>query len=81
MGKTNYYSHQIRSLAKGCSLSITWCPAHVGIEGIELADLLARGAAKKTASNIDRFTSHSFLKRKTREYILNAWHNDWQTEV
>ena len=49
MGKTNYYSHKIQSLAKGCSLSIIWCPAHVGIDGHELADSLARGAIQKTA--------------------------------
>ena len=53
----------------------------MGIEGDELADSLTRGAAKKTASRYDKFTSHSFLKQKATEYDLNAWHNDWLTEV
>ena len=78
---SNLYSHQIRLASKGSTVHLQWCPAHVGIEGNELADRLAKGGGKKSPLKRDKFTSHSFIKQKAREWTIQAWQRDWNLEL
>ena len=80
VGKTNHLTHQIQNSAKSCILSIDWCPAHLEIEGNELVDPLSKGATNKKPFKRDIFTSHPFLKQKSKDFIVKEWKRDRETE-
>ncbi|CCU83251.1 hypothetical protein BGHDH14_bgh03315 [Blumeria hordei DH14] len=54
---------------------------HVGIEGNELADRLARGAVNKKVMRSNQFTTYSFLTQRVKELIIEAWTHDWTSEL
>jgi len=48
-------------------VTLQWVPSHIGIEGNELADQAAKGAAKKhIPMGIDRYSSFSYIERQVR---------------
>ena len=66
-------------LELGIKLTIIWCPSHIGIEGNELADKLAKQALDKPTLPI-AYTSISFLRSKIHSYLLNLWNSKWKKE-
>lgn len=77
----NYFSFKIRSLSSQIDVKIFWCPGHQGIQGNELADILARKGLDQPATKRDEFTSYSLLVEGIRKNILLAWYSDWTKEV
>lgn len=73
--------HQIRSSAKNLSLHFHWCPGHMGIEGNEMADKLAKAGEKRPAMRKDKYTTLSFLREKMRQQLVISWKQRWQSEL
>ncbi|XP_070380289.1 uncharacterized protein [Dermacentor albipictus] len=59
----------------GCSLSLHWRPAHVGIPGNEEADTLAKSAHDSSAPLNPAVTAADFSRNKLRRHII-ACHPD-----
>ena len=51
-------------------LQLHWCPGHMGIEGNELADGLARQGIQKRVKDKDHFITLSFLKQTMKAKLL-----------
>ena len=77
----DYFSHQIRNIAKYNKIRLKWCPGHVGIEGNEMADQLARNAFSKTPTRSNKYLSHSHLKQIAKQKVICAWQNNWEKEI
>ena len=73
--------HQIRNSAKHLSLHFHWCPGHMGIEGNEMADKLAKAGEKRPAMRKDKYTTLSFLREKMRQQLVISWKQRWQSEL
>lgn len=58
---------------------IRWVPAHMNIEGNELADTAAKAGTKASHLVNDKRTSLSFIKRKIKESCLNDWTLNWNS--
>ena len=61
---------------KGVSITIRWTPSHVGIEGNELADKVAREALSLPEPKRPLVTL-SFLKSSIRARTLDLWEREW----
>ena len=77
----NQICHQLRAAAQNLTLHLLWCPGHMGIEGNEMADNLAREGQKMTALRKDKFTTLSFLRELLREKTLETWRQIWDQEL
>nr|XP_034833570.1 uncharacterized protein LOC117990212 [Maniola hyperantus] len=64
---------------KGNTIRLFWIRAHVGVEGNERADALAKEAArkKKTAPNYDQCPL-SFIKQSIRQTTIETWNKRYQ---
>jgi ribonuclease HI len=52
---------------KGIQTSIRWVSSHIGIEGNEKADILAKKAAKQPKNAlVDGYSSFSYIQRLVR---------------
>ncbi|GFO27411.1 ribonuclease hi [Plakobranchus ocellatus] len=69
----------IRKFPLSVHISFVWIPAHVGIQGNENVDKLAKAALNK-ASYSGKFICWSDLKPKVNAYIHTIWQKDWDTE-
>ena len=58
----NQFSHQIRMASQGSSIDLQWCPGHVGIQGDELSNKLARNRNKRPEMKRGEFITQSFIK-------------------
>ncbi|KAJ2941658.1 hypothetical protein O0L34_g14716 [Tuta absoluta] len=65
----------------GKTIRLFWVRAHIGVQGNERADELAKEAAlhSKTASDYDRCPI-SFIKRHNRLKTIEDWNNRYKTE-
>ena len=54
---------------------------HMGIEGNELADGLARQGIQKRVKDKDHFITLSFLKQTMKAKLLQAWKQSWISET
>ncbi|GFO39493.1 ribonuclease hi [Plakobranchus ocellatus] len=60
-------------------MSFVWIPAHVGIQGNENVDKLAKVALNR-ASCSGKLICWSDLKPKINTYINSVWQKDWDAE-
>ncbi|OXV05133.1 hypothetical protein Egran_07099 [Elaphomyces granulatus] len=61
------------------TVTISWCPSHVGIFGNELADQLAKKGLEASLAG-SPYVSLSYLRRKVRETSLASWRDLWDSE-
>ena len=61
-------------------VSFCWCPSHIGIKGNEEADSLAKSAATRTASFLNK-TYHKYYKRIFRISLYKKWQQEWSTHI
>ena len=59
-------------------ITFCWTPAHVGIQGNEEADRIAKAATSEPA--VDMKLPHSDYKPCIRKMILDKWQNRWEGE-
>ena len=60
----------------GSSITISWCPSHVGIPGNELCDYLAKQALKNKTSK-EAYTSISFLRNQVNRKAIENWESGY----
>ncbi|GFO23029.1 LINE-1 retrotransposable element orf2 protein [Plakobranchus ocellatus] len=60
-------------------ISFVWIPAHVGIQGNENVDKLAKAALNRTSTS-GKLICYSDLKPKINTYIKSVWQRDWDAE-
>ncbi|GFO28184.1 ribonuclease hi [Plakobranchus ocellatus] len=60
-------------------ISFVWIPAHVGIQGNENVDKLAKAALNKALYS-EKLICWSDLKPKVNAYIHTVWQENWDTE-
>lgn len=77
----NYFCHQIRRHAHNYQMSMEWCPGHIGIEGNEIADGLARKGAELEIHPQNKYITISVLKENANQEILKAWRKIWNVEL
>ena len=74
--------HQIRGSAKKLSLNFHWCPGHMGVEGNEMVDKLAKVGEKIPAMRKDKYTKLLLLLReKMRQQVVIYWKQRWISEL
>ncbi|GFO50121.1 ribonuclease hi [Plakobranchus ocellatus] len=69
----------IRKFPPYVHISFVWIPAHVGIQGNENVDKLAKAALNR-ASSSGKFICYSDLKPKINTYINSFWQKNWDAE-
>ncbi|GFN93918.1 patatin-like phospholipase domain-containing protein 2 [Plakobranchus ocellatus] len=69
----------IRKFPPYVHISFVWIPAHVGIQGNENVDKLAKAALNR-ASCSGKSICYSDLKPKINTYINSVWQRDWDAE-
>jgi ribonuclease HI len=67
---------------KGSTINITWIAGHVGLQGNDYADDLAKEGAKAAASSdeIPRNISKSVFKNEFRKHSVKSWQSIWEAE-
>ncbi|GFO49475.1 proteasome subunit beta type [Plakobranchus ocellatus] len=69
----------IRKFPPYVRISFVWIPAHVGIQGNENVDKLAKAALDRTSTS-GKLICNSDLKPKINSYIKSVWQRDWDAE-
>ncbi|GFO15241.1 Pol-like protein [Plakobranchus ocellatus] len=69
----------IRKFPPHVHISFVWIPAHVGIQGNENVDKLAKAALNR-ASCSGKLIRYSDLKPKINSYINPVWQKNWDAE-
>ena len=64
----------------GTEVKIQWCPGHANISGNEMADRLAKKAAKEAEEMMDEMgiASQSDVKSAARESVNIKWQRRWE---
>ena len=65
---------------KGHKVEFCWCPSHVGINGNEAADSLAKCAAQEDRQRIEK-TYHKDFKKLFKEKIIAKWQLEWTNHI
>ncbi|GFO40540.1 ribonuclease hi [Plakobranchus ocellatus] len=69
----------IRKFPTYVHISFVWIPAHVGIQGNENVDKLAKAALNRSSTS-GKLICYSDLKPKINTYIKSVWQRDWDAE-
>ena len=73
-------SNQIYRLHnKGVDVSFLWVPAHVGVEGNEEADILAKQALKSNTINIEIPLRREEIKSIISKHMYKIWEDSWDS--
>jgi ribonuclease HI len=72
---------ELDNLQKEYKVKVHWIKAHVGHQGNEKADDLAKQGTKKSSHVVEPIlpVSKSWTSRKIKEYINNEWINRWNS--
>lgn len=66
---------------QGCSVGFLWVPAHVGVEGNEVADAMAKEALEQQCVGVrialGQFEGRSLIK----DFILGKWQEEWDKDI
>ena len=66
---------------KGKKIVFTWIPSHIGIEGNERADTLAKKALNLPIDpNKNPKLPYSDYRPKVKKYTLSLWNTEWEEE-
>ena len=66
---------------KGKKIVFTWIPSHIGIEGNERADTLAKEALNLPIDpNKNPKLPYSDYRPKVKKHILSLWNTEWEEE-
>lgn len=71
----------ISALENGVSITINWIKAHVGNEGNERADILAKSGALSRLSPMEMKAPFSHVKRKLTVKAREDWNNRWTSST
>lgn len=66
---------------RSCDLRLHWIPAHVGWDGNEAADALAKAQTARDTINWYALPSLSNLKRELNSQVMEEWQLRWDNEV
>jgi ribonuclease HI len=66
---------------RGTNLLVQWVKAHVGIDGNERADSLAKDFLSSTAIPVAIDAPLSFVKRMLSHTAVTNWSRDWQSQT
>ncbi|GBN59927.1 hypothetical protein AVEN_51933-1 [Araneus ventricosus] len=69
-----------KSLITNKYIHISWIKAHVGYDGNEEADRLAREAAESDRDPLSVKAPISFLKSIFKKKMMEDWQSDWEDE-
>ena len=69
-----------RVLKKGKEVTFLWIPSHIGIQGNERADQLAKEALRLDLPRRVQLP-HVDLKPKIRSYVNSLWKDEWSQET
>lgn len=64
---------------KGVVVSFLWVPAHVGVEGNEVVDMLAKNSIKHETVDVQVPISRAEVKTIIKQHSLNIWQEYWNT--
>ena len=70
----------LRNISSRISISFVWIPAHVGIQGNEKVDELAKTALSR-AEDSNHLIPWSDLKQEVDNYLNVQWQREWDDEV
>ena len=70
----------VKSITSQVSLFLVWIPAHVGIQGNEKADQLAKSTLEKS-ENKNHYLCWSDLKPEVNKYINDILQKEWDGDV
>ena len=71
--------HMSTLIKKGIAVRVQWTPGHADIEGNEIADKMAKEAAKEAETLNPSFNiiTKSDIKRAVKESTLKKWQRRW----
>lgn len=66
---------------QGCKVGFLWVPAHVGIEGNEAADRMAKAAVMREEIYVRVSFGRHECGSIIREGIIKQWRTEWEEEL